>query len=142
MTKTYCDRCGDEILPLSAGAALGDRTIVQIIDAPDSYGAGTISESWELCRTCRGGVASFCGGMGLRRDDDDPLPMSTPPSPAPSIKCDACDKPATILVRDSVVDDGPMGATHERHAIIGRMRAGCDDHPVTPREYRCASTSS
>ena len=48
--------------------------------------------------------------------------------------CDVCGKPATMFVRDMMRHEVPT-EMFVQFSPLSTIRAGCDEHPVEPREY-------
>lgn len=49
-------------------------------------------------------------------------------------KCDACEKQAVMAAFDVMRSEEP-GAAWATFQPVGRTKYGCDDHPVTSREF-------
>lgn len=48
--------------------------------------------------------------------------------------CDVCGKPATSLARDTMRHECP-GETYVKFSPVGRVHAGCDEHPAKAEEF-------
>lgn len=55
--------------------------------------------------------------------------------------CDACGRPATSMARDMVRHVHPSLQFEEFSPATGRVKMGCDEHPVESVEYVSRSLS-